>query len=95
MFSRCSADALVAEHRTWRPLIESDGRRSIECVTPDHIYEVVFIEFRLTAGDVRRVLGSLHDPLRSPVVDARCLGGGVNHERGDDPIKIRRGRRVK
>ena len=26
--------------------------------------------------------------------DARCLGGGVNHERGDDPMKIRRGRRV-
>ena len=39
--------------------------------------------------------GSLHDPLRGPVVDARCLGGGVNHERGDDPMKIRRGRRVK
>jgi hypothetical protein len=36
---------LVAERRTWRPLIESDGRRSIECVTPEHIYEIVFIEF--------------------------------------------------
>jgi len=45
LFSRCSADALVAERRTGRPLIESDGRRSTECVTPDHIYEVVFIEF--------------------------------------------------
>ena len=28
-----------------RPLIESDGRLSIECVAPEHIYEVVFIEF--------------------------------------------------
>ena len=28
-----------------RPLIESDGRLSIECVTPEHIYEVAFIEF--------------------------------------------------
>jgi hypothetical protein len=36
---------LVAERRTGHPLIESDGRRSIECVTPEHIYEVVFIEF--------------------------------------------------
>ena len=50
LFSRCSADALVAERQTGHPLIEADGRRSIECVTPDHIYEVVFIEFRLTAG---------------------------------------------
>jgi hypothetical protein len=33
------------ERRTGRPLIESDGRRSIECVTREHIYEVVFIEF--------------------------------------------------
>ena len=55
LFSRCSADALVAERRTGHPLIESDGRRSIECVTPDHIYEVVFIEFRLTTGSVRPV----------------------------------------
>ncbi len=36
---------LVAERRTGRPLIESDWRRSTECVTPDHIYEIVFIEF--------------------------------------------------
>jgi len=26
-------------------LIESDGRRSTDCVIPDHIYEVIFIEF--------------------------------------------------
>jgi hypothetical protein len=36
---------VVDERRTGRPLIESDGRRSIECVTHEHIYEVVFIEF--------------------------------------------------
>ncbi len=38
---------------------------------------------------------SRHDLLVGPVVDARCLGGGVNHKLDDDPMKIRRGCRVK
>jgi hypothetical protein len=60
---------LVAERRTGRPLIESDGRRSTECVTPDHIYEVVFIEFRLTTGSVRPV--RLRKPPQAVPADAR------------------------
>jgi hypothetical protein len=48
--SNVSGDLLIeifteTERRTGRPLIESDGRRSIECVTPEHLYEVVWIEF--------------------------------------------------
>jgi hypothetical protein len=43
---------LVAERRTGRQLIESDRRRRTECVTPDHIYEVVFIEFRFTTAPI-------------------------------------------
>lgn len=32
------------ERRTGQALIEGDGRRSIECVAPDHLYHAVYLD---------------------------------------------------
>ena len=48
--SRMSGELLIevfleTERRSGTELTESDGRRSVECVSPDHVYEIKYIEF--------------------------------------------------